>query len=119
MQIQMWCVDEYIYDLFSEREYKSILLSSIFQTTKTTKKQIIMALNNIPSSIQTLLNNVTKSEKRLNIYHLKMSAEVENNIAIFSEVKSELRKHLSCSAANQGNVRNYTYMSRGKILETF
>ena len=75
-------------------------------------------MRNIPSSIETLLNNVTKSEKRLNISFLKTSAEVENTIAIFSEVKSELRKHLLCSSTNQGNVRNYTWISRGKILET-
>ena len=77
-----------------------------------------MAIRNIPSSIETLLNHVTKSEQRLNISFLKTSAEVENTIAIFSEVKSELRKHLLCSSTNHGNVRNYTWISREKILET-
>ena len=78
-----------------------------------------MDSNNTQSSIETLLNNITKNEKRLNIYQLKMNAEIENNLALYSEVKVEMRKHLSCSVANQGNGRNFTQMSHGKVLETF
>ena len=77
-----------------------------------------MATRNVPSPIENLLDRVTKSEHRLNISFLKTSQEVDNTIGIYSEIKTELRKHLLCSSTNHGNVRNYTWISREKILET-
>ena len=52
-----------------------------------------MAASNTPSPIDTLLDNLNKSELSINLNFIRMSQVVDNTISLISEVKSELRKH--------------------------
>ena len=105
--------------IYLSRKYITTSLNSIFQTNKNNKKtNKKMEPSNTQISIETLINKITNNEKRLNIFQLRLNAEIENSLALYSEVKVEMRKHLSCSVANQGNSRNFTLMNHSKVLET-
>ena len=106
--------------IYLSHKYITTSLNSIFQTNNKNKKiaNKKMESSNTQISIETLINKITNNEKRLNIFQLRLNAEIENSLTLYSEVKVEMRKHLSCSVANIGNSRNFTVMNHSKVLET-
>ena len=76
-----------------------------------------MAASNTPSTIDTLLDHLNRSELSINLNFIKMSQVVDNSISLISEVKGELRKHTQCSSTNSTNSRNFTWLSLEKLLD--